>query len=210
MVPAMSLRKLAPALMLLTSLACESEDPRLPENLLKEAQKMNVAGKGPEAKAMMSDLIARYPDSEASQQARKDLFFIDAMINRDMQDRQRQVKTQIKRITDALIRYHAKVGEYPESLADLTPEYLEQVPQTPWNHPFLYKAYVSNPIATVTQRRGPARQFFNTKLDGYYLACLGTDLQVGGEGLATDILIKDGQPWLEKAFPPLPQPQPLR
>ena len=59
-------------------------------------------------------------------------------------------------------------------------------------------------------RRGPARQRFNTKLDGYYLACLGTDLKPGGTDLAADLLIKDGEPWEEPAFPPMPQPQPVR
>jgi hypothetical protein len=200
-----------PALVLLLALAgCSSEDPRLPANLYEEARKLNLEGRGVEARAMMKQLIERYPDTEAAQQAKRDLYLIEAFINRDIADRQKQVRTAMKRITDALIRFKGKKGEYPVAVGDLVPDYLEQVPETPWGHPFLYRAYVTKPIEDVQVKRGPARQRFNIKLDGYYLACLGTDLQVGGEGAAADILIKDGAPWNEPAFPPVPQPQPIR
>lgn len=189
---------------------CSSEDPRLPANLYEEARKLNLEGRSLEARAMMKQLTERYPDSEAAAQAKRDLYLIEAFVNRDMADRQKQVRAAMKRLTDALTRYKAKRGEYPFSTQDLVPEYLDQVPETPWGHPFIYRAYVSRPIEDVTVKRGPARQRFNTKFDGYYLACLGTDLQPGGEGLAADTLIKDGLPLAESAFPPVPQPQPLR
>ncbi len=195
---------------LLMLAGCSSEDPRLPGNLYEEARKLNLEGRSLEARAMMKQLTERYPDTEAAQQAKRDLYLIEAFVSRDVADRQRQVRTGMKRVTDALIRYKTKRSEYPMSLADLVPDYLDQVPQTPWGHPFLYRAYVPRPIEDLPTKRGPARQRFNTKLESYYLACLGTDLQPGGEGLAADILIKDGMPWAEPTFPPLPQPQPLR
>jgi hypothetical protein len=196
--------------LLLTLVGCSSEDPRLPTNLYEEARKLNLEGRSLEARAMMKQLTERYPDSEAAQQAKRDLYLIEAFVNRDLADRQKQVRAAMKRVTDALIRYRGKKGEYPLSLGGLVPDYLDQVPETPWGHPFLYRAYVARPIEDLPTKRGPARQRFNTKLDGYYLACLGTDLQPGGEGLAADTLIKDGAPWGESAFPPVPQPQPVR
>jgi len=203
--------RIAPALALLTLLAgCSSEDPRLPGNLYEEARKLNLEGRSLEARAMMKQLVDRYPDTEAARQATRDLFLIEAFVNRDVADRQKQVRAALKRVTDALIRYKAKTGEYPDSLHGLVPEYLEQVPEAPWGHPFLYRPYVSRPVEEVQAKRGPVRQKFNTKLDGYYLACLGTDGLPGGEGLAGDILIKDGAPWTDGPFPPVPQPQPLR
>lgn len=210
MVRAMVRTRFAPALCLLVLAGCSSEDPRLPANLYEEARKLNLEGRSLEARAMMQQLIARYPETEAARQAQRDLYLIDAFVNRDMADRQKLIRASMKRITDALIRYRAKKGEYPSDLGALVPEYLDQVPEAPWAHPFFYRPYVSQPIEEVPVKRGPARQRFNTKLDGYYLACLGTDLQPGGEGLAADILIKDGAPWAEPAFPPVPQPQPLR
>lgn len=207
----MACSRLLPALALLAILAgCSSEDPRLPGNLYEEARKLNLEGRSLEARAMMKQLIARYPDSEAAQQATRDLFLIEAFVARDEADRQKQVRAAMKRVTDALIRFRAKQGEYPVSLQELVPEYLEQVPEAPWGHPFLYRAYVARPIEEIQVKRGPVRQRFNTRLDGYYLACLGTDLAPGGEGLAGDFLIKDGMPWTDGPFPPVPQPQPAR
>ncbi|GEM_PF-368607 len=211
MVPAMPASRFAPALVLLVlSAGCSSEDPRLPANLYEEARKLNLEGRSLEARAMMKQLTERYPDSDAAQQAKRDLYLIEAFVKRDVEDRQKLVRAGMKRITDALIRYKAKKSEYPASLNDLLPEYLDQVPETPWGHPFLYRPYVSRPIEDVQANRGPVKQKLNTKFDGYYLACLGTDLRPGGEGLAADILIKDGAPWSEPAFPALPQPQPIR
>jgi hypothetical protein len=203
--------RFAPALLLLTVLAgCSSEDPRLPANLYEEARKLNLEGRSLEARAMMKQLTERYPNTDAAQQAKRDLYLIEAFVNRDVADRQKQVRTAMKRLADALTRYKTKKGEYPVTASDLVPEYLEQVPETPWGHPFLYRPYVTRPIEDIPVKRGPVKQKLNTKLDGYYLACLGTDLKPGGEGLAGDILIKDGVLWSEPAFPPLPQPQPVR
>ena len=211
MVRTMLHRHLAPALaLIMMAVGCSSEDPRLPANLYEEARKLNLEGRSLEARAMMKQLTERYPDSEAAQQAKRDLYLIEAFVNRDMADRQKQVRSAMKRISDALIRYKGNKGEYPVTMNDLVPEYLDQIPETPWGHPFLYRPYVTRPIEEFQVKRGPAKQRFNTKLDGYYLACLGTDLQPGGEGLAADILIKDGAPWGEGSFPPVPQPQPIR
>jgi len=207
----MTRARLAPVLALLALLArCSSEDPRLPGNLYEEARKLNLEGRSLEARAMMRQLTQQYPDSDAAQQAKRDLFLLDAFVARDISDRQKQVRASMKRITDALIRYKGKKGEYPSSLQELVPEYLDQVPETPWGHPFLYRAFVPKPIEDIPVKRGPARQRFNTKLESYYLACLGTDLQPGGEGAAADILLQDGEPIEEKAFTPVPQPQPVR
>jgi hypothetical protein len=211
MVRAMPRSRFLPALALVMLLAgCSSEDPRLPAHLYEEARKLNLEGRSLEARAMMKQLTERFPDTEAAQQAKRDLYLIEAFVNRDIGDRQKQIRTAMKRITDALIRYKAKKGEYPQSLSSLVPDYLDQVPEAPWGHPFLYRPYVTRPIEDLPTKRGPVRQRFNTKLDGYYLACLGTDMKPGGEGLAADILIKDGALWGEPAFPPVPQPQPVR
>ena len=211
MVRAMAPFRTASALLALFLLVgCSAEDPRLPGNLYEEARKMNLEGRSLEARAMMKQLAEQYPDSDAAQQAKRDLFLIEAFANRDIADRHKQVRVALKRVSDALIRYRAKRGEYPGTLSDLVPEYLDQIPEAPWGHPFLYRAFVTKPIEDLPSKRGPTRQRFNTRFDGYYLACLGTDLQPGGEGQAADTLIVDGQPWSEPSFPPIPQPQPVR
>jgi hypothetical protein len=90
------------------------------------------------------------------------------------------------------------------------PDYLEQEPETPWKHPFFYRPFVSNPILNTKDRRGRPVQVLGTKLDSYHLACLGVDLLPGGEGLAADTFVVDGEFYKEKTLPLIPQPQPVR
>lgn len=200
----------AAPLVLALLLGCSTEDPRLPKQIYEEAFRLNQQGKMVEAKSLMEQLVQRFPDSPSAQQARKDLLSIETMIARDISERQREVRVVMKRTLDALSRYRAKKGEYPASLRELVPEYLEKTPETPWGHPFFYRAFVNQPIEDVKDRRGTLTQKFNTKLDRYYMACLGTDLAPGGKGMGVDILVIDGEPFDDKAFPPIPTPQPVR
>ena len=116
----------------------------------------------------------------------------------------------MKRVADALTRYKGNHGEYPRFLSFLVPEYLEQAPETPWKHPFFYRPYVTSPIVDTKDRKGRVAQTFSTRLDGYILVSLGTDLQVGGEDLAADTYIVNGEWYKGSTPPPIPSPQPLR
>jgi hypothetical protein len=202
-----------PVLLLLTLGCGNSNDPRLPAQLYEDAIQKNQAGQGDTARLMMEEIVKQFPDSEAATKARKDIYQIDALQKKDLAQRQQEVRIVMKRVMDSLSRYKTKKGEYPSSLMELVPEYLESAPLTPWGHPFPYRAYVGVPIEDVTDRRGNITQRFNSKHDHYYLCCLGTDFEPGGVGLAADILVKDGEildSVKEKAFPPLPTPQPVR
>lgn len=195
---------------LLLGAGCATEDTRLPQQIYEEAFRLNQQGRMVEAKSLMEQLVRSHPDAPAALQARKDLVSIESMIKRDVAERQREVRQAMKRVTDALVRHREKKGEYPPALGDLVPDFLERVPESPWGHPFLYRAFVNQPIEDVKDRRGNLTQRLNTKLDRYHLACLGTDLQPGGEGMAADILVIDGEPFGEKTFPTIPTPQPVR
>jgi hypothetical protein len=158
----------------------------------------------------MAQLASKYPDTPTGQQASKDLYLLDALLRQDLQDRQRQLRAIMKRTADALTRYRTKHGEYPRTLATLAPEYLEQVPETPWKHPFFYRPFVGTPILNTRDKKGRPIQVFNSKLDSYYLVSLGTDLQPGGDDLAADTFIVNGEFYPEKTLPPIPLPQPVR
>ncbi|HTL98312.1 MAG TPA: hypothetical protein VL181_05850 [Holophagaceae bacterium] len=203
--------RLMPLFLLGTLLACSQEQyPRLPQSLYDEGRKLSVANKFPEARALWNDLIARYPGSDAALQAKKDLVLINTFIDNAQESRTKETRFALNKVVGALNRYKDKRGEYPPSLNDLVPEYLDQVPQASWGHPFFYRAYVGQPIVTFSPNRGPSKQIFNTKLDHYNLASLGTDLAPGGDGLAKDMLYHDGQSVDTAGFDPIPGPQPFR
>jgi hypothetical protein len=205
-------KSLAPLPLLLLTLSCGSEDPRLPQSLYEKALELNKSpDKKQEAKSLMELVAKRYPETPAGTQAQKDLYVLDMLLRQEIQERQKQVRVTMKRTMDALTRYRQQKGEYPGSLAKLAPDYLEKTPETPWGHPFFYRPYVLNPIESVRGRRGVETQRFNTAYDGYYLVCLGVDLQPGGSDMAADISVANGEFLPEKSpFPPIPAPQPVK
>jgi hypothetical protein len=196
--------------LVLVFMSCRSEDPRLPQQLYDEAILMNQQGKQLEARTLMAQLAAKYADTPTGQQAGKDLYLMDALLRQDLLEHQRQLRSIMKRTADALTRYRVKHGEYPRFLSSLVPDYLEQEPETPWKHPFFYRPFVSVPILNTRDRKGRPIQVLGTKLDSYHLASLGVDLQPGGEDLAADTFIVDGEFYKEKTLPLIPQPQPVR
>jgi hypothetical protein len=208
MAPSRALRLVLPLLVVYT--ACRSEDPRLPKELYDQAVQLNQEGKQLEARAIMAQVASRYADTPAGQQAVKDLYLMDALLRQDLQERERQLRTIMKRVADALTRYRERHGEYPRFLSSLVPDYLEAEPRAPWGHPFFYRPFVSAPILNTRDRKGRQVQILSTRLDSYHLACLGVDLQPGGEDLAADTFIVDGEFWKEKTLPPIPLPQPVR
>ncbi|MDR3672537.1 MAG: hypothetical protein P4L36_16950 [Holophaga sp.] len=196
--------------LVLVFMSCRSEDPRLPQQLYDEAILMNQKGKQLEARTLMAQLAAKYPDTPAGQQASKDLYLMDALLRQDLLEHQRQLRSIMKRTADALTRYKGKHGEYPRFLSSLVPDYLEQEPETPWKHPFFYRPFVSVPILNTKDRKGRPIQVLGSKLDSYHLACLGVDLQPGGDNLAADTFIVNGEFYKEKTLPAIPQPQPVK
>lgn len=199
----------APVLALLL-LGCSSEDPRLPQKLYDDAVKLNQDGKSLEARNLMAMVAERYPQTTFGKQAREDMHLMEVLQKAELQEKTRSLRTVLKRTSDALKRYRTKKGEYPLDLAALVPEYLEQLPETAWGHPLFYRPFVGVPVEDVTDRRGRTSQKINRSFDRFYLACLGTDLEIGGKNLAGDVFIVDGEFVQEKQLPPLPQPQPVR
>jgi len=189
---------------------CSSEDPRLPQKLYEEAIQLTQQSRNQEAQGLLKDLAARYPDTQAGQNAAKDLYTLEGLLRQDLKERQKQLHSTMKRVSDALTRYKGNKGEYPRLLSFLVPEYLDQTPETPWKHPFFYRPYVTSPIMDIKDRKGRVAQVFSTKLDGYILVSLGVDMQTGGDELAEDTYVVNGEWYKGATPPPIPSPQPLR
>ena len=203
-------RALALAALMALATACDSEDPRLPDRLYEESKALAGKGKADEGKAILEKLAEKYRDTDAGRRAVKDLFIINTNLKEEQARQGQQVQGSMKRIADALARFKGKRNEYPYTLTELVPEYLDQVPATPWNHPFLYRPFVANPVEEVRDRRGNISQHFNTRLDSYHLVCLGRDLAPGGLESAADVMMKDGELIGNGMLPPIPGPQPVR
>jgi hypothetical protein len=195
----------------LALVGCYSNDPRLPEELYRDALALNKEGRTLESKALMEEIVRRFPEKQEGINARQDLFMLEEMLRRNEEEERRQVRNTIRATTEALRRYRDRFGEYPSSLQRLVPDYgLDQIPVTPWGHPLIYRPYVSVPREEVADRRGRVSTRINTRFDSYHLACFGTDMVPGGEGMAADTLVVNGSVIQEKRFPPIPRPQPLR
>lgn len=191
-------------------LGCGTGDPRLPQRMYDDAVKLSQQGRSMEARTLMAQVAERYPDTDAGRKAQKDLHLLEAFLRQDIQAGTRQVRAVMKSTSNALRRYLAKKGEYPQDLHALLPDYLDKLPETPWGHPLLYRPFVGTPVVEVKDRRGATLQKFNTKLDRFQLVCLGSDFAPKGKDLAADLVILDGE-WVEDAsLLPLPLPQPAR
>jgi len=191
-------------LVALGTLGCSPNDPRLAEELYKDALELSNEGKLLESKALMEEIAKRWPEKTQGITADKDIFRLNAILNKAEEEKIRQTRQVIRSTCEALNRYYFRNGEYPIFLSKLVPEYgLDQIPVTPWGHPLFYRPFAS--AQSEQSMRWRVRRF-----DSYYLASFGTDLAPGGEGMAADMLYVNGRLIQEKQFPPIPSPQPLR
>jgi hypothetical protein len=189
----------------LRAAGCDSNDPRLAGQLYQDALELSNEGKFLESKALMEEIVRRFPEKPEGMLANQDIYRFDVILNRKAEDERRQVRLIIRMTCDALRRYRNRYGEYPVSLQRLVPEYgLDQIPVTPWGHPLFYRPFASAAQQT-TDRRGRALRF-----DSYHLASFGTDLAPGGEDMAADTLVVNGTIIQEKSLPPIPDQQPIR
>jgi len=197
---------LFPIALTIAFLGCSPNDPRLAEELYKDALELSNQGKVLESKALMEEIAKRWPEKLQGITAKQDIFRLNAILKKTEEEKLRQTRQTIRATCDALARYYIRNGEYPIFLSKLVPEYgLDQVPVTPWGHPLFYRPFAGAQAEQNADRRGRNRHF-----DSYYLASFGTDLTPGGEGMAADMLYVNGRLIEGKQFPPIPSPQPVR
>ena len=210
MVRPWSFRAARPSPWCWSSLACRSEDPRLPQQLYDEAIQLNQQGRQLEARTLMEQLAAKYPDTPTGQQASKDLYLMDALLRQDLQERQRQLRSIMKRTADALTRYKGKHGEYPRFLSSPGAGLPGAGARDPLEAPVLLPPLRGHPDPEHQGPQGPAGPGAEHQAGQLLPGLPGGDLQPGGEDLAADTFIVDGEFYKEKTLPPIPQPQPVR
>ena len=157
------------ALLILVS-ACGRESKA--ENLYDKAQRHIESDELALAIAKFEEIVAKYPDTEMAERARKELVLfkgLDVAVREYPSRSARDLMIQTARaLQSARWRWRA----WPASLDRLMPDFLHEPPIDPWGRPLVYRPKPRN--------------------RGYVLSCYGSDGEAGGIGEASDIHIEDG------------------
>ncbi len=115
-------------------------------------------------------MIARYPHTEAALHAQQRITFLSGLSNSVRSFPSRTARELMVATARAVQRYRYSKGRYPDNLDALMPKMLDEAPIDPWGRPLNYERLKN----------------------GYRLSCLGGDGRRGGEGVATDFVVVNG------------------
>lgn len=153
----------------LASGACASDETKA-QRMTKKAVAAVEAQQLDEAIALYREAIARYPGTTAAMQAQERITFLSGLAHSVSSFPSRTARELMVETARAVQRYLHRKGRYPDSLDDLMPRMLSEAPIDPWGTPLNYERLKN----------------------GYRLSCLGGDGRRGGEGVATDFVVVNG------------------
>ncbi len=153
----------------LASGACASDETKA-QRMTKKAVAAVEAQQLDEAIALYREAIARYPGTTAAMQAQERITFLSGLAHSVSSFPSRTARELMVETARAVQRYRYRKGRYPDSLDDLMPRMLSEAPIDPWGTPLNYERLKN----------------------GYRLSCLGGDGRRGGEGVATDFVVVNG------------------
>ncbi|MEE8412343.1 MAG: type II secretion system protein GspG [Acidobacteriota bacterium] len=135
-----------------------------------------------EAIALYREVVDRYPDTAVALHARERITFLSGLSHSVVSFPSRTARDLMVETARAVQRYRYSKGRYPDNLDALMPKMLNEAPIDPWGSPLQYERLEG----------------------GYRLSCLGGDSRRGGEGIAMDFVIVNGNfvsdPALEAPF----------
>jgi len=149
--------------------ACAGEETKA-QRMADEAIAAVEAQQLDTAIALYRDMIARYPHTEAASHARERITFLSGLSYSVRSFPSRTARELMVTTARAVQRYRYSKGRYPDNLDALMPRMLDEAPIDPWGRPLNYERLKN----------------------GYRLSCLGGDGRRGGEGLATDFVVVNG------------------
>jgi hypothetical protein len=129
-----------------------------------EAQQLDTAIE------LYNDVIARYPQTQTAAHAQERITFLSGLSNSVRSFPSRTARELMVTTARAVQRYRYSKGRYPDSLDALMPRLLTEAPIDPWGRPLN----------------------FERLKNGYRLICLGGDGRRGGDGLASDFVVVNG------------------
>lgn len=168
--------------LLLAASGCATDESRA-RKLFHEAHALVDEDRIEEAVLVLDEILDKYPDTDVAAKARA-----EAETYRNLADAIHRYPSHsaldvMVRTGRAIERYRWRRGAYPESLAALVPDFLDERPLDPWRRELRYR------------RKGPKR--------GYVLACYGSDGEPGGEAEAADLIADNGR-FVDRPRGPLP------
>ena len=153
----------------LASVACASDEGAA-QRMAKKAAAAVEAQQLDEAIALYRDMVDRYPNTGAAVRARERIAFLSGLSHSVSSFPSRTARDLMVETARAVQRYRYSRGRYPDNLDALMPKMLNEPPIDPWGSPLQYERLEN----------------------GYRLSCLGGDSRRGGEGIATDFVVVNG------------------
>ena len=154
---------------LLVSAACANDETKA-QRIEAKAVSAVQAQQLDEAIALYRDMIARYPETKTAAQAHERITFLSGLTDSVSRFPSRTARELMVTTARAVQRYRYSKGRYPDNLDALMPKMLDEAPIDPWGRPLHYERFKN----------------------GYRLSCLGGDGREGGQGLATDFVVVNG------------------
>ena len=162
-------KTLQSAIGLCLCVACTGDEDRA-QRMAEKAVAAVEAQQLDEAIALYNEVVDRYPDTGAALHARERITFLSGLSYSVDSFPSRTARDLMVETARAVQRYRYRKGRYPDNLDALMPKMLDEAPIDPWGSPLQYE-----------------------KLEnGYRLSCLGGDSRRGGEGIATDFVVVNG------------------
>jgi len=153
----------------LASGACASDETKA-QRLAAKAVVAVEAQQFDEAIALYGDVVDRYPTTDTAAHAHERITFLRGLAYSVDSFPSRTARDLMVKTARAVQRYRYSKGHYPDNLDALMPKMLDETPIDPWGRPLNYERFKN----------------------GYRLSCLGGDGRRGGEGVATDFVVVNG------------------
>ncbi len=146
----------------------EGKASRLHESAKEHVRKGELA----EAVELYDRLLEEYGDTEVAGLAQREAVLYRGLADAVRSYPVRETREKVVRTARAIQKYRRNRRAWPQSLDQLVPDFLPEIPIDSWGRPLVYRAKENG--------------------RGYLLACYGADGEPGGRLENADWLVEDG------------------
>lgn len=147
-------------------------DERHAAKLEARAEQQVKSGDLEAATATLERIVKEYPQTAAARRAKEQITLYRGLNAAVQSFPQRESRDRMVSTARAILRYRQSSRSWPDSLDQLVPNYLRELPIDSWGRPLDYRAKAGG--------------------RGFVLACLGADGERGGSEDDADLVVVDG------------------